>query len=286
MPNIYMGKNSVAGIPTRGKVNTDKEILLNTYATAYDSINKFMLDNNARKLERTDKRTIVGRFAILSLLCKKHCKHKLPLVNRLRNLALSHSDGKMNDLQYLREIRNVSRQHGVNASFLDMVEAKINSAEARANFSKQKPVFIPMQGIVKHKAGPGRLPLLGVPLFAARRHAQPSAAKAPLLLSKRPEHRKAPFILPNISTQNKAPLFLPSISLQRKAPLFMPKGPEHKKAPLILPKINMPQRGASLFGNVPRQRMPRKTVLKFPERKAHPFLGFFEKGRKNKRGLF
>lgn len=134
-----MGQFSTAKIPVRGKVNTDKEVLMNAYATAYDSINRFMLSRQFGRFDKTTPREIHGRFSVLKSLCKKHCPSKLGAVSRLESLSLAHANGSLSNKQFLVQTRSVLNQNKINASFLGHIEAKVNSAEM---LNKQKNRFI------------------------------------------------------------------------------------------------------------------------------------------------
>lgn len=142
MPNIYMGLNSQAKIQAQGKVNTDKEILANTYSTAYDSINQWMLSKTG-KLEKTTDSEIRGRFLVLQLLCKKYAPNKKNFIFTIEKLALANNKGQISDKQYLNNLRFLARQEGLPTSVLDRIEYKIDTAEklSKNNFVKSMPII-------------------------------------------------------------------------------------------------------------------------------------------------
>lgn len=123
---------STAGIPTRGKVDEDWEILENTYATAYDAINKFLLSRNPKKLIPRNIDLINKRFKVLYKLAEKHAPRLIPVIRQLHKLAVAHARGQINDRQYLAEIRRITMQAGLSTMLIDLVERHVDAAERRA----------------------------------------------------------------------------------------------------------------------------------------------------------
>lgn len=161
--NVYMGPNSTAGIIVHGKVNEDWEILLNTYATAYDAINSIMLTRQPGVFDRTTAQELHGRFAVLKMLAKRYAPEKLPVINELERLSLDHLKGKLSDREFLRRIRSLVRKHGMSEDLINYVEAQIQAAEmikkppAPPRTQKRKPSQPrhPTHGILKTLFGVG-----------------------------------------------------------------------------------------------------------------------------------
>lgn len=105
--NVYAGKDSVAKIPIKNKVDTSKEIIAVSYALAYDLINLEMLDRNGNLIP-ADARLINGRFGVLYALASRFSKSRKikEIIHKLHNLALSRLSG-MDRYTYLNSIRSV-----------------------------------------------------------------------------------------------------------------------------------------------------------------------------------
>ena len=129
--NIYSGSNSVAGIPTRGKVNSDWEVLENVYANSYDSLNSKLLTNQPNRFKSANPQSIAGRFYVLRLLCAKYCPSKLPIISKMESVSIAHAEGKINDRTFLDTIRSCARQAGLSTSSVDSIESRINIAEGK-----------------------------------------------------------------------------------------------------------------------------------------------------------
>lgn len=136
--NVYMGKDSTAKIPTRGKVNEDWEILLNTYATAYDAINGIMLTRVPGQFDKTTVKEVRGRFLVLRRLAKKYAPEVLPAVEQLEDLTLRHVKGEISDYQFLRSIRAIVMRYGLSPDLINLVEAKIRFAEMMGMVGNRK----------------------------------------------------------------------------------------------------------------------------------------------------
>lgn len=138
--NVYMGVGvSTAGIPTRGKVDEDWELLLNTYATAYDAINNKMLTRIPGKFDPTTKKEVRGRFRILKFLARKYAPHLLDEIAYLEKLSIAHLEGKLSDREYLQRLRNYMISKGISPKLIHLVEMKINEAEGLRNPPAPQP---------------------------------------------------------------------------------------------------------------------------------------------------
>lgn len=126
---MYMGINSTAKIPTRGKVDEDWEILLNTYATAYDAINNIMLTRTPGVFDRTTVREVRGRFLVLKRIARRYAPERLQIIERLEELAVARVKGEITTEQYLRSIRALATRYGLRRDMVDLVEARIRAAE-------------------------------------------------------------------------------------------------------------------------------------------------------------
>lgn len=127
--NVYMGPNSTAGILVDGKVNEDWEILLTVYATAYDSINNYMLTRIPGQFDPTTEREVRGRFWVLKRLAKKYATEELPTIEKFEKLSLDHLNGKISDHEFLRRLRSLVRSRGISEDLINYVEARIDAAE-------------------------------------------------------------------------------------------------------------------------------------------------------------
>jgi hypothetical protein len=127
--NIYMGPKSTAKLPVRGRVDEDWEILLNTFATAYDAANNIMLTRSPGVFDPATDRELRGRFAILKLLAKKHSPDKLNAIKYLEKLSLDNLHGKLPDRVFLQKVREVCRKEGLRQDLINQAERNINAAE-------------------------------------------------------------------------------------------------------------------------------------------------------------
>ena len=171
--NIYMGPFSTAKLPAQGKINEDWEILLDTYATAYDSVNNIMLTRTPGAFDPTAEREILGRFAVLKILAKKYKPSKIPVINKLEKLALDNFRGKISDKQYLRLLREITRKEGLNQELIMLAERNIDAVERmQAPFKKinnyQKHVS-PVQDLFRPQ-GPNRTRNEPVPKALRQNH--------------------------------------------------------------------------------------------------------------------
>lgn len=145
--NIYSGPNSVAGLPTRGKVNSDWEVLENVYANSYDSLNEKLLTREPNRFKQTSPQSIAGRFYVLRLLCAKYCPSKLPIISKMESVSIAHAEGRVSDRTFLDTIRSCARQSGLSTNSIDSIESRINHAEGqRKNVSflqsRARPNFL------------------------------------------------------------------------------------------------------------------------------------------------
>jgi len=150
--NVYIGPDSTAGILIHGKENEDWEILLNTYATAFDSLNNIMLTRVPGRFDPTTEREIRGRFWVLKRLAKKYAPETLPAIEQLEKLSLLHLQGKISDADFLRRIRSIVRKYGLSEELIDYVESRIQAAESM--YSNSPDIVQVFFGIPRHPAQP------------------------------------------------------------------------------------------------------------------------------------
>lgn len=131
-----MGNNSVAGIPIKGKVNNDYEILLNCYALAYDSHNELMIGRSQGHPKKTTSSEIRKRFSELKRISRKYAPGKLRTIEAIERLALDNHAGKISDLAYISRLRMISMQHNINPMMLNQAESRIRIAESMNNSMK------------------------------------------------------------------------------------------------------------------------------------------------------
>ncbi|WP_456477596.1 hypothetical protein [Geoglobus ahangari] len=137
--NVYIGPNSTAGIIVHGKVNEDWEVLLNTYATAYDAINSIMLTRQPGVFDRTTVEELHGRFAVLKMLARRYAPELYNVIEQLEDLSVKHLKGQISDKEFLRRIRGLARRHGLSEDLINYVEAQIQAAEMVRKPAPPKP---------------------------------------------------------------------------------------------------------------------------------------------------
>lgn len=130
--SIYMGPNSTAKLPSIGQVNTDWEVLMNVYGTAYDSIDNVMLTRDPKKLDAATINELKGRFFILKSLAKKHSPQKLDTIKKIEQIAYQNARGSISDDTAHKKIRFIIHQQKMSNALLDNVERKIDAAQGRA----------------------------------------------------------------------------------------------------------------------------------------------------------
>ena len=129
--NVYIGKDSTAGIQVKGKVDQDWEILVTLYATAYDAVNNdTMLTRTPGQYDEADFKEVHGRFYVLKMLAGKYAPHLKPEIEKIEKLTLKNMKGQISDKEYLRQLRQIAIKHGVPTEVLDEVEFKIDMAES------------------------------------------------------------------------------------------------------------------------------------------------------------
>lgn len=133
-----MGPNSTAGIFSKGEIDTDWEVLMNVYGTAYDSLDGMMLTKDPHKLDQATINEVKGRFFILKKLAKKHCPQKLETIKRIEQITYDNIKGKISDPVAQNKIRSIIHQQRMSNSLLDGVELKINIAQGMAQTIPQQ----------------------------------------------------------------------------------------------------------------------------------------------------
>ena len=129
--NVYMGKDSTAKIPIKGKVNSRTEILANTYATIYDSLNNKMLTRTEGKYRKTTVKLIKGRFFVLKMLAKKHQPKLVGTIDKLEDLTIAYRQGKINKRELLQKVRKILKSKGLSQKMMKLIEQKIRVAERK-----------------------------------------------------------------------------------------------------------------------------------------------------------
>jgi len=129
--NVYMGKDSTAKIPIKGKVNSRTEILANTYATIYDSLNNKMLTRTEGKYRKTTVKLIKGRFFVLKMLAKKHQPKLVGTIDKLEDLTIAYRQGKINKRELLQKVRKILKSKGLPPRTMKLIEQKIKAAERK-----------------------------------------------------------------------------------------------------------------------------------------------------------
>jgi len=140
MANVYMGKNSVAGIPIENNdVNEDWELLLNMYATAYDATNDVMLTHTPGEYDPTTVQEVRGRFLILRKLCKKYAPELEDEIASIEKWTLQNIKGQLSDKEFLRRLKRLMLKNGIPLSAIQEVETRIDMAESFGSI--QAPEF-------------------------------------------------------------------------------------------------------------------------------------------------
>jgi len=142
--NVYMGRDSTAGLPVFGNVDTDYEICLNAMATAYDGLNNVMLTREPGVFDKTTSREINGRFNVLHQLCKRYAPDKINAIEELRRITLSNNRGNISDRVALEKMRAVCYKYGLDTSMLDQAAVHINQAEMLRRIPNKSPSKQPM----------------------------------------------------------------------------------------------------------------------------------------------
>jgi len=138
--NIYMGENrSIARIPTKGKVNDPTEVFGAGYATAFDAVNGRLLTRKPGKFDDATIREINGRFAVVKLLCRKNCPSRMPAIEKLHSLTISHIKGRISESAFIRQIREIGQRYNVDMSYTNLIEQRINMAEMQKHGRNMMP---------------------------------------------------------------------------------------------------------------------------------------------------
>jgi len=203
---VYMGPNSTAGIFTQGKVDTDWEVLMNLYGTAYDSLDGQMLTQNPKRLDKATINEVKGRFLVIKNIAKKHAPQKLETIRKIESITISNIKGNLSDKVALDRIKIIIHQNSRTPNqMLQNVEHKINIAQGMSQ--RQNDFNNPFSNLMQQQKpksnGKKRTP---TPLFA----------------------------ISNKEKKTLGDLFLnPSKSKQRMVPLFDPKQMQMKPLPLF-----------------------------------------------------
>jgi len=129
--NVYIGKDSTAGIQVKGKVDEDWEVLVTLYATAYDAINNdTMLTRTPGQYDAADLKEVHGRFYVLKMLAGKYAPHLKPEIEKIETLTMKNIKGQISDKEYIQRLRNIILKYGVPTEVLDEIEFKIDMAES------------------------------------------------------------------------------------------------------------------------------------------------------------
>ena len=140
--NIYLGGNSTAGLPVQGKTDQDWEILLESYSTAYDSVNSIMLTKKQGVFDKSTEREIKARFAVIKKICKRHAPKLIKTIERIEKLSLDNLYGKISDKEYLRRIREIHRKNGLKENLINQAEYQVDQAERSPGHPKVKDNFL------------------------------------------------------------------------------------------------------------------------------------------------
>jgi len=125
-----MGEDSVAKIPTRGKVDSVREILMNLYAMCYDLyLDKRLLTHIPGHEIRARVNTLRGRFHVLRLLAIRNGhRHILHIINQAEQLSIAFVHGAISKEAYINQIRTLLIGF-LSPRDLEMIEAYIKRAE-------------------------------------------------------------------------------------------------------------------------------------------------------------
>jgi len=128
--NVYMGEDSVAQIPVRGKVDSVREILMNLYAMCYDLYSdKKLLTHYVGQEIRARANTLKGRFNILRVLAIRNGhRHILHIINQAEQLSIAYVHGAIPREVYISQIRTLLIGF-LSPKDLEMIEAYIKRAE-------------------------------------------------------------------------------------------------------------------------------------------------------------
>ena len=126
--NVYMGPNSRAKIPVRGKVDTYLEILANAYATAFDAHDGWLLTRRGPQ-KRATIQTINGRFHALRILARKSAPRALPVIQHLHNAVVAYLQNHISARSYIAQIRGIMIRAGLPPYLVHIIEERIRRAE-------------------------------------------------------------------------------------------------------------------------------------------------------------
>jgi hypothetical protein len=118
----------------RGRIDTDREVIANAYALAYDSHNQVMLNKRSpHSFDRTSPKTIRAKFKQLKGIARRYCPGKLRAVERLERIALDCNSGRLNPRTGIHQMRmiamtNCENPHTV-TPLLANLESQINWTE-------------------------------------------------------------------------------------------------------------------------------------------------------------
>lgn len=142
---VYMGADSIAGIPIENNdVNTDWEILLNLYATAYDSLDGIMLTNTQGVYDEATINEVKGRFLILYKLARKYAPEVKDEIKEIGNIVVNNLKNKISDKDALKRMRKILIKNGIPLDKIKEVEYMIDNAQFGAGINLNiKPMKFP-----------------------------------------------------------------------------------------------------------------------------------------------
>lgn len=196
---------------SRGEIDTDYEILTESYATAYDSLNNLMVSDNTRK--PTSVGSLRRTFSNIKHITRKYAPQKMHVVERLEMYAIAHAQGKLTDREFLVAVRTVAEANGLDTSLIAAAELKVNHTEAKMLGQKYNPFIYSDKPIKPRGVIPGFFPVTNKDTFftmpkdffgygktfdlhpqpKGRQVIKPIIPRSPILLFKKPTTGK-PFV--------------------------------------------------------------------------------------------
>lgn len=116
-------------LPVRGKVNTDEEILLNTYAAAYDAVNGQLLTATPGEYDPATIKEVKERFTELKRICRKYAPSLIDEIERIEMYSMQNVRGELTDQEYIVLLRKFVIRHGVDPKLVNVAEQRINARE-------------------------------------------------------------------------------------------------------------------------------------------------------------
>lgn len=153
----YLGVKMVGYGLSIGAIDQDWEILNETYATAYDSLNNMMVTDG--KYQRLSVGKLKTMFSKLRSLARKYAPDKMHVIDRLEMYSLAHANGKLTDREFLVAVRTVAEANGLDTSLIAMAEMRVNTVEARIEKKPYNPFIYSDKPIKPRGMMPGFFPL-------------------------------------------------------------------------------------------------------------------------------